>query len=237
MKNYYLKRIDELKTEVGSDRQGTPVRSAIMAIGSPLLPSAARGLTNLRSSFRKSMALARLKAKKNSPERLERLKDTEDAIKAARGVAAKNAAIKAARGVEDKNAAIKAAGEKPRFGAGLGIKTSKSRPSTGKKPGPIPPPKPKPDFSKFGAGVNPDVDPEGDEDRLAQELLRYRERNLQGKGPRRLRLRSDAKKTQIGDRSVRFRPQRKQQSYSAFGDSTTYLQIGYILAESMGLIK
>jgi hypothetical protein len=74
MKNYYLKRIDELETKVGSDRQGTPIKSAIMAVGSPLLPSAARGLTNLRSSLRKSMALARLKAKKNSKERQDRLK-------------------------------------------------------------------------------------------------------------------------------------------------------------------
>jgi hypothetical protein len=33
MKNYYLKRIDELKTEIGSDRNPRPIASAIRALG------------------------------------------------------------------------------------------------------------------------------------------------------------------------------------------------------------
>jgi hypothetical protein len=69
MKSYYLKRIDELKTEVGSDRPGTPVKSAIMAIASPFLPTAARRLTLVRDKVRKALNASKAKENKKSSKK------------------------------------------------------------------------------------------------------------------------------------------------------------------------
>ena len=54
MKNYYLKRIDELKTDVTSGRPSKSVTTLLRTTAGSLIPKAARKLTKLRLKARGS---------------------------------------------------------------------------------------------------------------------------------------------------------------------------------------
>ena len=178
MKNYYLRRIDELKTEIGSDRNSRTIASAIRAFGtggavklanaaSRSGPQKRRGGPEDREGDSEGTLVRRTPTphRRGLGNRTTRTSETgtsskNAAMKAAGEVAAKNAAIKAAREVQDQNAAIKAAGKKPtntadkkpKFGAGLSTDAKPiGRPSRGNI-GPVSD-KPQRDFSKFGAGI------------------------------------------------------------------------------------
>ena len=94
MKNYYLKRIDELRTEVGSDSRPNAVATIsrfaagatypVLKQGAKLAKKAKQGLKLPFEDFKGDVKKAlqkRLKAakkRKNDPKRVERLKKSEE---------------------------------------------------------------------------------------------------------------------------------------------------------------
>ena len=84
MKNYYLKRIDELRTEIGSDRRPTPVSDITRGVlatgrllGDPLkrtLGQAGEGLYQAVRATKRKEAYADALKRRQDPKRLEKLK-------------------------------------------------------------------------------------------------------------------------------------------------------------------
>ena len=90
MKNYYLKRIDELRTEIGSDSRPTPVATVSRIAAGATYPALKKG-AELGTKAKQALKLPfeglkgdvknllqkkldRLKRKKNDPSRIARLK-------------------------------------------------------------------------------------------------------------------------------------------------------------------